>query len=242
MQHNSASPLSNQNIDMTSRSFPPRPVNLHDFHTSRNLLHQNSYTHSADQDAALRSSLNTLLSIGAAAARGLPVREKSPNRLVTSEGGRTLNQPMDFRIVSESELMASSQQQSSNLVPKAMGKCASNNTIMEKRRKNMVHGGNSRTLRKNQSELHESVPYPGFLTLAVSAGVLVLVGVVGFGAGYIFGREVGKREAIAGLGASSLSEGSSSGRETFRSTSEGLKRLKWSISGGSRGVTTQFLS
>src|SRR5213078_2835167 len=57
---------------------------------------QPSYNNQADHDAALRASLTTLLSIGAAAARGLPKREE---RLAPS------HEPMGLRLVPESELM-----------------------------------------------------------------------------------------------------------------------------------------
>jgi hypothetical protein len=45
---------------------------------------------------------------------------------------------------------------------------------------------------------------PTLMTWVVSAGVVVLVSVVGFGAGYVIGREVGRQEVLAaGAGAGS---------------------------------------
>jgi hypothetical protein len=69
----------------------------------------------------------------------------------------------------------------------------------------------------------------------MGAGVVVLVSVVGFGAGYVIGREVGRQEAFAaagssaGVNASSLATDSSCGREVMR-TSGGLRRLRWGAS------------
>lgn len=84
--------------------------------------------------------------------------------------------------------------------------------------------------------------YPSTLMAwVVSAGVVVLVSVVGFGAGYVIGREVGRRESFLspsygqGAGASAANV-SSCGREVVRTAGAGtLRRFRWG-SGMGRGV------
>lgn len=73
------------------------------------------------------------------------------------------------------------------------------------------------------------------MTWVVSAGVIVLVSVVGFGAGYVYGREVGREEMLAGFQGSSFSEGGNCGKEIVRSGAGhagSLRRFKWGIGGG----------
>jgi hypothetical protein len=68
---------------------------------------------------------------------------------------------------------------------------------------------------------------PTLLSWVLSAGVVVLVSVVGFGAGYVIGREVGRQEALAGLNASSvLADGGSCSGE-FAQSSGTLKKFRW---------------
>jgi len=62
---------------------------------------------------------------------------------------------------------------------------------------------------------------PTLLTWVVSAGVVVLVSVVGFGAGYVLGREVGRQEALSGLG-----DGAACGKEMVRGSGE-LRKFRW---------------
>ena len=79
---------------------------------------------------------------------------------------------------------------------------------------------------------------PTLLTWVVSAGVVVLVSVVGFGAGFVIGREVGRQEAGSTiLDAASVSNAASlaastnatsCGREIMRSsTGSTLRRFRW---------------
>ncbi|KIH95096.1 hypothetical protein SPBR_03467 [Sporothrix brasiliensis 5110] len=85
---------------------------------------------------------------------------------------------------------------------------------------------------------------PTLLTWVVSAGVVVLVSVVGFGAGFVIGREVGRQEAAAAASAAASSSSSSlamasaangsasastaCGREIMRSsTGSTLRRFRW---------------
>ncbi|CAK7264527.1 hypothetical protein SEPCBS119000_001042 [Sporothrix epigloea] len=80
---------------------------------------------------------------------------------------------------------------------------------------------------------------PTLLTWVVSAGVVVLVSVVGFGAGFVIGREVGRQEAASSVSAAAgMASGtttpamngsaSSCGREILRSsTGSTLRRFRW---------------
>jgi hypothetical protein len=63
---------------------------------------------------------------------------------------------------------------------------------------------------------------------------VVLVSVVGFGAGYVIGREVGRQEGLsAGVGSvSSINDTTSCGREVMR-TSTGLRKVRWADVGRS---------
>jgi hypothetical protein len=73
----------------------------------------------------------------------------------------------------------------------------------------------------------EAMISPTMMAWFMSAGVVVLVSVVGFGAGYVIGREVGRQEVMAGLNGTSLTEGGSCGREVVRGAS--LRRFRWNI-------------
>ncbi len=76
---------------------------------------------------------------------------------------------------------------------------------------------------------------PTLLTWVVSAGVVVLVSVVGFGAGYVIGREVGRQEtlgvggasAIAGNASTAVVDGGSCGIEAIKSGGGTLRRFRW---------------
>lgn len=80
---------------------------------------------------------------------------------------------------------------------------------------------------------------PTLLTWVVSAGVVVLVSVVGFGAGFVIGREVGRQEAASSMSAaaagssmpansSAASASTACGREIMRSsTGSTLRRFRW---------------
>lgn len=71
--------------------------------------------------------------------------------------------------------------------------------------------------------VEEAMISPTLLTWVVSAGVVMLVSVVGFGAGYVIGKEVGRQETLSGL---SVSDNSSCGKEAVRQVS-GIRRFRW---------------
>ncbi|PHH60049.1 hypothetical protein CDD81_2178 [Ophiocordyceps australis] len=82
----------------------------------------------------------------------------------------------------------------------------------------------------------DSLVSPTLLTWVVSAGVVVLVSVVGFGAGYVIGREVGHQEALS-ASVSGVKETTRCGREVIGSSGGGLRRLRWGAVG--RGLVAQ---
>jgi hypothetical protein len=80
--------------------------------------------------------------------------------------------------------------------------------------------------KRTASPAEETLISPTLLTWVVSAGVVVLVSVVGFGAGYVIGREVGKQEALA-ASVGSVNETASCGREVMRTSGGTLRRFRW---------------
>ena len=189
---------------------------------------QNPSYNQADHDAALRASLTTLLSIGAAAARGLPKRNQGAQHI-------TSNEPMNLRFVPESELMGTNAPNSFRpLSPSTRARSSpsvSSQEAMEKGKRKVAPkptGEKVRVSKKKKVQLvEEAMISPTLLTWVMSAGVVVLVSVVGFGAGYVIGREVGRQEALAGLNSSSvLVDGTSCGREVARSSGT-LRKFRW---------------
>ncbi|KAK4132595.1 hypothetical protein BT67DRAFT_425452 [Trichocladium antarcticum] len=217
----------------TSQSRPP----LH--HRAHSRSHRGgpnfmSPTYQADNDAALRASLTTLLSC-AAAARGLP---KADERRSTGVGVLPSAQPMELRLVPESELMAedgpppgatsnagpaaaktspqpppartasNSSAASSPASPPRSHPTTTTTTAAEKtKRAATAQTRPARAAKKKRTattlfdaDTGSFSMSPTLLTWVVSAGVVVLVSVVGFGAGYVIGREVGRQEGCGGGG------------------------------------------
>lgn len=224
---------------------PPHGASRHPYPPSRAASRQHSAynNHQADHDAALRASLTTLLSIGAAAARGLPKRSENV-------GGATMasNEPMGLRFVPESELMGPEPvvaNPSRPLSPSTRARSSpsiSSQEVVEKgkRKASLVKptGDKARALKKKriQAVEEEGLISPTLLTWVVSAGVVVLVSVVGFGAGYVIGREVGRQEAMTSLNGTTLVDSTSCGREAVRGGTGSLRRFKWGIGGAARAV------
>ncbi|TGO63813.1 hypothetical protein BOTNAR_0095g00110 [Botryotinia narcissicola] len=203
----------------------PQPYPSRNHTTSQNTSFNNHTRLPIDHDAALRASLTTLLSC-AAAARGLP---KSPAQNVTS------NEPMGLRIVPESELIGTAPPTTANIsrpLSSSRSRSGSSQDSQDEaiKRKASQTKQNTRALKKKKGELvqgEEAFISPTLLTWVMSAGIVVLVSVVGFGAGYVIGREVGRQEAsVLGGWNGSMSDGSC-GREVVRSGTGGLKRFKW---------------
>lgn len=219
-----------------------------------------SPSYQADNDAALRASLTTLLSC-AAAARGLP---KSKEDTIAGPSSNPLNgtgvgpssQPMEFRLVDESELMAEGPARvpaPSKLAPPRVSqqsRTASNSSAPSGPASASSRGDKSKRTAATQSKPARATKKkktaagaavidgetatflsPTLLSWVVSAGVVVLVSVVGFGAGYVIGREVGRQDAGLGMGGASAGAGTnatSCGGDLVKSTSGGtLRRFRW---------------
>jgi hypothetical protein len=192
-------------------------------------------SHHAANEADLRASLTTLLSC-ARAARSLP-KSSSPSIQVP---GITRNEFQGLRLVPESELMgtAAPPSASPNCGPglaarSPSARARSSATVSsqedEKERAKRKAGAQGRAMKKKkmsvqdvQREQARQMLSPTLLTWLVSAGVVVFVSVVGFGAGYAMGYESGKQEGEILKGC---------GREM---TVPRVKRFRW---GGRSGIT-----
>ncbi|KAL2017558.1 hypothetical protein VTK56DRAFT_1992 [Thermocarpiscus australiensis] len=257
-----------------SRPHMPNRPHTRSHRGSSNIM---SPSYQADNDAALRASLTTLLSC-AAAARGLPKHDER-----RSTGVLPSSQPVELRLVPESELMtespppppppargaggaaagpsaapAPSRTASNSSAPSAP--CSSPGREQERERSATADKSKraaaaqsrpARAAKKKRTGSTSSATAaalldgetatfmsPTLLTWVVSAGVVVLVSVVGFGAGYVIGREVGRQEgagALGSLGSSGASNGSvGCGGELVRPTPGGtLRRIRWGSVGKS---------
>lgn len=160
-------------------------------------------THQAANDAALRASLTTLLSC-AKAARSLP---KQPTPTMQTPGINR-NEFQGLRLVPESELLVTPPVPTSpNLAP-GLGngspsrRSRSSTTVSDDenergRRKTAQQGRSTKKKRvavERGREQTTQLLSPTLLTWLVSAGVVIVVSAVGFGAGYALGYETGKQE------------------------------------------------
>lgn len=192
-----------------------------------------------DHDAALRASLTTLLSC-AAAARGLPkTKEEAEAQAMARNGVGSSDQPMSLGLVPEADLMgvrpgpspatatSSPRKRSSPTRSRSRAEGTSSKT-----QRSSSAGRGSTKKKKTVAVGEETYISPTLLTWVVSAGVVVLVSVVGFGAGYVIGREVGRQEALS-ASVGSVNETTSCGREAIRSSSGTLRRFKWGSVGKS---------
>ena len=262
----------------TNSSVPPHP-HFHRpsmSHRAQTRVHRPNFmspSYREDNDAALRASLTTLLSC-AAAARALPKKDDTTATTTTAAGPsaaaaglRPGNQPLNLRLVAESELMGATTSAAATaparpaLRPDA--RTASNSSAPSRPASTSSRDAAAKTKRaapapatgastkparaakkKRTAAADASGPAtatasdgaalfsPTLLTWVVSAGVLVLVSVVGFGAGYVIGREAGYREAVAGGGGgggvAAANTSSGCGGDIARSSSGGtLRRFRW---------------
>ncbi|KAI1656655.1 hypothetical protein F4813DRAFT_390363 [Daldinia decipiens] len=194
----------------------------------------------ADNDAALRASLTTLLSCAAAAGKRTKDGEKQMDERSPAATG---NQPVELRFVPESELMAppptaqTQAGQSSRANPPATTARESAGEKVKRTATPTPATKSPRATKKKKTNVasgEEALISPTLLTWVVSAGVVVLVSVVGFGAGYVIGREVGRQETLGSLGtnASAVADGSNCGRDVIRSGSGTLRRFRWGTTMG----------
>ncbi|RKF78016.1 hypothetical protein GcM1_214007 [Golovinomyces cichoracearum] len=237
-QHDIFSQHSSNKCQISPENYlSPRSTHGQHPHVASNVFQQQMHRRPADHDAALRASLTTLLSIGAAAARGLPKREFPSSRDNLSGRSQENNESIGLRFMSESELLSSSSHQPSVPSVKPTNVISSYDTWIEKKKPKRSWTENTKKM-KSQSVSQESAASPTFLTWAVSAGVLVIMSVFGFGAGYLIGRDAGRQEIMAGLNVSVLSKDSICGRGAISSNSSGFKNFKWGVGRGSQGIIT----
>ncbi|PMB66022.1 hypothetical protein BM221_008222 [Beauveria bassiana] len=194
-----------------------------------------------DNDAALRASLTTLLSC-AAAARGLPKnKDETDAQRVTRTGVTPSNQPMELRFMPESALAGEEKQVEAG-PSGGRRRHPSSGAVSPKSKRSESAGRGPRAAKKKKTaaaaaataDADYTLISPTLLSWVVSAGVVVLVSVVGFGAGYVIGREVGREEAREVLAASvgGVNDTTSAGSQVIRS-SAGLRKLRWSAVGRS---------
>jgi hypothetical protein len=220
-----------------------------------------SPSYQADNDAALRASLTTLLSCAAAARGRNKDRDSEKDLSDRTTSGSSNAQPINLRFVPESELLETSPRPTAQgrvlrTDPPASPSAASG----ESRAATMANGGDkpkrsaTPTPLANKSpkiakkkkpatmsaDLDETLISPTLMTWIVSAGVVVLVSVVGFGAGYVIGREVGRQDSLESLSvavnASSLAaeSGGNCGQELIRSGAGTIRKFRW---GGGLGMS-----
>ena len=194
-------------------------------HSPYNMI---SPSHRADNDAALRASLSTLLSC-AHAARGLPKSEPPPS------GNSPQAQPSSFRLVPESVAMG---EEDSHAQPEP----SPNHTPPSPRIKRRSSSSRDRcsqsssTCKKTRRTSMTDSQSPTVMTWVISAGVVVLFSAISFSAGYMLGREVGKTETGTGIG-SVFGDGAANrpgcGQDTVRGS---LKRLRWGTAAAGSGM------
>ncbi|ROW11457.1 hypothetical protein VMCG_00948 [Cytospora schulzeri] len=231
-----------------------------------------SPAYQADNDAALRASLTTLLSC-AAAAKNLPGRRSaaagpSSGDPVLGAGVGPSTQPMELRLVPESEIEAggspapgsAAAAKSSPRVRQPTTRTTSNSsaqsvpasTSSEEKGKRTAYTTQSRPQRATKKKRTSAAVVddntvtwisPATLTWVLGTGVVLLVSVVGFGAGFVVGREVGRQDILSSMSGGSPAAGagvnaSSCGGEVIRSTGGGtLRRWRWGSSGMTRLVS-----
>lgn len=194
-------------------------------HTPFNMI---SPSHQADQDAALRASLSTLLSC-AAAARGLPKGTSHNTQRNADETIPNRVEPSRLRLIPESAMIEEEERKPPQLPPRASVRHRTSATSLSsddkgKRKASPSKERRSKKLRANSPGRDASIAHvqPTLLTWVVSAGVVVLFSAISFSAGYAVGREVGRLEN----GAFSEKDALSCGKEVGR----GLRRLRWGAS------------
>lgn len=177
----------------------------------RAYLGYNSFApnHATDHDAALRASLSTLLSC-AAAARGLPkssLSQTSPGSMSQYQGGRVAvdsltlvregGEPSSSNAIGKSRSLSitsnatssASRSPSSEQLAKKGRKSSSG-----ERKRSSKSASKPRQRSRSREETEMSLSNISYMTLAISAGAIVVLSALTFSAGYAFGREAGKGE------------------------------------------------
>lgn len=252
---------SNSAIPTHHPSSRPSPISHRSHNRVRNDFRSPSYQ--ADRDEALRASLTTLLSCAAAAKSlpGRRVHNtagSASGEPVMGAGVGPSTQPMELRLVPESELAHESSPPvgptASKLTPhsrQSTTRTTSNSSAQsqpasvsskEEKGKRTAATGQSKPQRATKKKRTSASTVddnavtwisPTTLTWVLGTGVVLLVSVVGFGAGFVVGREVGRQDILSSTSGSSgaMSAGinsTSCGGEVIRSTGSGtLRRWRW---------------
>ncbi|MCJ1312843.1 hypothetical protein MMC25_006519 [Agyrium rufum] len=213
-------------------SYPTHHDRTRSSHTPYNMI---SPSYQADQDAALRASLSTLLSC-AAAARGLPKRESTTVQERRPEPSARI-EPTTIRMMPESTMnrrreSPDATKESKKIVARRMSETSSNGPSIYahgKRKSSSRDRQESKKMKKRASSTHslassttsidEYAISPTLMTWVVSAGVVVLFSAISFSAGFAYGRDVGMMDT----GVMDKGQGVGCGREMGRS----LRRLRW---------------
>lgn len=241
----------------------PSPTSYRSSHRARDDFRSPNYQ--ADNDAALRASLTTLLSC-AAAAKSLPGRrgtaaEPSSGEPVLGAGVGQSSQPMDLRLVPESEIglgegsppigptapkitsrtrqAPATTRTSSNSSAQSVPVSASSKEEKIKRTAATSQSKSQRATKKKRTSTSgvedNFVTWisPTTLTWVLGTGVVLLVSVVGFGAGFVVGREIGRQEVLSSTGGSVGAglNSSSCGGDVIRSSGSGTLR-RWRLGAG----------
>lgn len=174
-------------------------------HISQNPLSP-SFNAAAEHDEMLRASLTGLLSVAAAARSLSKTDPKGPSQTAPPPRSNRVD-PMTFRLVPESALQHSSPTQEPTFKP-TIRRTSTNSTSTtserqnEHKRKALAAPARSssrerRAMKKarrstSTEDLHVT---PTLLTWVVSAGVVMFLSALSFGAGYSIGKEAGRLEA-----------------------------------------------
>ncbi|KAF2214612.1 hypothetical protein CERZMDRAFT_116810 [Cercospora zeae-maydis SCOH1-5] len=213
----------------TRHSYPTGTDTRRLSHAAQNPLSP-SFNATVEHDEALKASLQSLLSV-AAAARGInKVDAKQPASMNTAPRSNRID-PTTFRLVPESALQStpSPQREEPTFKPtiRRSSTQSTETTSDRKEGKRKTLSGRSssrerRSLKKaKRSESREDLHVtPTLLTWVVSAGVVVFISALSFSAGYRVGKEAGHLEASTFAADEQLR---SCAREAGRS-SLGLKR------------------
>lgn len=209
----------------TTQRRPSRPSTRHSLpgrapsHMPQNILSP-SYNTAAHHDEALRASLSTLQSF-AVAARGLQKADtkQRPNTQPQQPRGNRV-EPMSFRLVPESAMQQPQGAAAAASPPqlheptfkptiRRSSTSTSASTSHQAKTEHVVHSSKRRSrplsrerravkkARHSNSNEDLQLVSPTLMTWLVSAGVVVFLSALSFGAGYSVGKEAGRLEAGA---------------------------------------------
>lgn len=261
-QLNQRSHSTNSAIPMHHAANRPAPASHRSHNRARNDFRSPSYQADRDEAlrASLTTLLSCAAAAKSLPGRRGNVAGPLSGEPVMGAGVGPSTQPMELRLVPEAELSnEASPPAGHHNAPKASpqsrhatARTSSNSSAQsqpasvsskEEKGKRTAATGQSKSQRATKKKRTTSVSAvdesavtwisPATLTWVLGTGVVLLVSVVGFGAGFVVGREVGRQDILtstsAGGGAMSAGYNSTScGTEVIRSTGTGtLRRWRW---------------